>query len=65
MKRGLMGGTFDPIHRGHLEVARHARRALSLDRVEFVPCNLPPHKVRSGLIDPQRRLQMVRIACRG
>ncbi|MGE4548444.1 MAG: nicotinate-nucleotide adenylyltransferase [Intestinibacillus sp.] len=45
MKRlGVMGGTFNPPHYGHLEAARHVRDALGLDRVLFVPTNLPPHK---------------------
>jgi nicotinate-nucleotide adenylyltransferase len=39
-----MGGTFDPIHLGHLDVARAARRALELDRVSLLPSNVPPHR---------------------
>ncbi len=41
---GLLGGTFDPIHCGHLDVARAAQRALGLDRVTLIPANLPPHR---------------------
>lgn len=41
---GVMGGTFNPPHYGHLEAARHVRDALGLDKVLFVPTNLPPHK---------------------
>ena len=41
---GLMGGTFDPIHLGHLIIAEEAREALSLDRMLFVPAGRPPHK---------------------
>ena len=41
---GLFGGTFDPIHEGHLDVARAARRALRLDHVILLPSNIPPHR---------------------
>jgi nicotinate-nucleotide adenylyltransferase len=45
MKRiGVLGGTFDPVHRGHLFAARYARRMLPLDEVLFVPCYAPPHR---------------------
>jgi nicotinate-nucleotide adenylyltransferase len=43
---GLLGGTFDPIHNGHLDVARAARRALSLDEVWLIPARHPPHRAR-------------------
>jgi len=62
MKRiGIIGGTFDPIHLGHLAAAEAARRGFSLDRVIFVPAGNPPHK--SGAISPAtQRLEMVRTA---
>ncbi len=44
MKLGVMGGTFDPIHTGHLRAAETAREALGLERVVFVPAGLPPHR---------------------
>ena len=44
MKQGFLGGTFDPIHQGHLDVADAARGALGLDRVTFVPAWLPSHR---------------------
>jgi len=44
MRIGLLGGTFDPVHVGHLTVARAARRGLALDRVLLVPVHVPPHK---------------------
>ena len=44
MKLGLFGGTFDPIHRGHIALAHAAREKFGLNRVLFVPANVPPHK---------------------
>lgn len=44
MRRGLLGGTFDPVHAGHLDLARVAARALSLDEVVLLPSRLPPHR---------------------
>lgn len=62
MKIGLFGGTFDPIHWGHLRSAEEVREAFSLDRVLFVPTSIPPHK-RSQTTTPARdRLAMVRLA---
>jgi len=43
-KIGLLGGTFDPVHNGHLAVANHVQRALALDSIWFIPASLPPHK---------------------
>jgi nicotinate-nucleotide adenylyltransferase len=63
-RRGLLGGTFDPVHAGHLDVARAARAALALDVVELVPSNLPPHR-RPPQASPTDRLAMVELAVRG
>jgi len=62
---GILGGTFDPVHNGHLAVARAARRRFRLDRIYFVPCGRPPHKDRPGLSDYLDRFTMVALACRG
>lgn len=65
LRLALFGGTFDPIHNGHLAVARAARRRFRLDRVYFVPCGRPPHKDRPGLSDYLHRFNMVALACAG
>lgn len=61
-KIGIIGGTFDPIHIGHLILAQAAYEELSLDKVLFIPAGRPPHKRdRSGASDEQR-VEMVRLA---
>lgn len=60
---GLLGGTFDPIHRGHLAIAAAARLQLKLDRVILVPSGAPPHK-ETVSAPPRDRLRMAEIACR-
>ncbi len=58
----LFGGTFDPIHCGHLIVARYVLERLSLDGVTFIPSANPPHKGRADLSDVAHRLAMVELA---
>ncbi len=58
---GLFGGTFNPIHRGHLQVALDVRRQLDLDVVYFIPSALPPHKSTGKLAKAEHRLEMVRL----
>lgn len=62
---GIFGGTFDPIHLGHLVAAQEVLEALELDRVLFVPSARPPHKDPAGLTPADLRLRMVRAAIRG
>ena len=57
-----MGGTFDPIHVGHLAVAEEAREALALDRVLFVPAGQPPHKLPGSVSRVGDRVAMVQLA---
>lgn len=60
MKVGIMGGTFDPIHTGHLIAAESARDAAGLDEIWFIPTHIPPHKGEHGILaNPQQRLEMV------
>jgi nicotinate-nucleotide adenylyltransferase len=62
MNIGLFGGTFDPIHRGHLALARAAAEAFKLGRVYFVPANVPPHKLQQPLTAYAHRFAMVALA---
>lgn len=59
---GIMGGTFDPIHHGHLVTAEEARAQFALDRVLFIPNRHPPHKDPSDLTDPEHRYLMTFLA---
>lgn len=59
---GLYGGTFDPIHRGHLYAARRVMEALSLDGVIFMPSGDPPHKLGQVNTPAVQRMEMVRLA---
>lgn len=62
MRLGIMGGTFDPIHYGHLFVAEEARARFGLDRVLFVPNGAPPHKKEYLLTNARHRYEMTRLA---
>lgn len=61
MRIGLFGGTFDPVHLGHLRAAENAREALGLDRVALVPSATPPHRARPAS-SADDRLAMARLA---
>ncbi|ARF15570.1 nicotinate-nucleotide adenylyltransferase [Sporosarcina sp. P12(2017)] len=63
MKRiGILGGTFNPPHTGHLLIANEVRYALQLDEVWLMPTAVPPHKVAVGDATAEQRLQMVKLA---
>ncbi len=62
---GVLGGTFDPPHYGHLSIARHALDELSLDEVLFAPTRNPPHKQGLSITPIDDRLEMVRLAIEG
>ena len=62
MRIGLMGGTFDPPHIGHVLPVESAAAEFSLDRVLFIPAYIPPHKQRPDLTDPYHRFAMLAIA---
>jgi len=62
MNIGLFGGTFDPIHRGHMALARAALERCKLNRIYFVPANVPPHKQRQPLSPFVHRYAMLTLA---
>ena len=62
MRIGLFGGTFNPIHRGHLHIANELSAAFPLDKVYLIPCANPPHKESHGLAAAADRLEMIRLA---
>ena len=59
---GLLGGTFNPVHEGHLSIAREALALFALDAVWFIPCAVPPHKPVHDLASNEDRLAMLRLA---
>ncbi len=61
---GLFGGTFNPIHLGHLRGAEEIWEAFQLEEVIFIPSSIPPHKVTEKVIEAEHRLEMVRLATR-
>ena len=67
MKRrvGIMGGTFDPIHNGHLVLGGEAYRQFLLDEVVFMPTGIPPHKANQRIADAVDRKHMVELAVAG
>ena len=62
---GLLGGTFNPVHEGHLSIAREALSLFALDAVWFIPCAVPPHKPAHNLASNEDRLAMLRLALAG
>lgn len=65
MRLGLLGGSFNPIHYGHLRLAAQTRDAMHLDRILFIPTGNPPHKPRVSLAPAAHRAAMVRLAIDG
>ena len=62
---GILGGTFDPIHIGHLAMAQAVLETMKLDKIFFVPCHLPPRKSARGVTAAVHRYEMVRRAIQG
>lgn len=63
MKIGVLGGSFNPVHIGHLNVAQEVAQLLKMDRVYFVVASKPPHKEEETLIDQSHRYKMVELVC--
>ena len=61
-RTGVLGGTFDPIHRGHLDVAEAARQALGLDTVLLIPSRVPPHRTAAPRVSGYHRFAMAALA---
>lgn len=61
-KVGILGGTFNPPHNGHLIIANEVYDALGLDEIRFMPNAIPPHKEKEGDADTNNRLEMVKLA---
>ena len=62
MNIGIMGGTFNPIHNGHLIIAEQAREEYQLDLVLFIPAGVPPHKRQDSILQSSLRCEMVQCA---
>jgi nicotinate-nucleotide adenylyltransferase len=62
MRIGVFGGTYDPVHAGHVAVAAAVHRGMGLDAVRVVPCHRPPHKARPDLTPGADRLAMIALA---
>ncbi len=62
---GVFGGTFNPVHYGHLLAAEQVRHQLKLDTVIFIPAMTPPHKKAVSLIEARHRINMLKIAVKG
>lgn len=65
MRIGILGGTFNPVHNGHLHIAREALKKLRLDRIIFIPAYIPPHKKIYDNAKTGDRQAMLRLATRG
>lgn len=63
-KIGIMGGTFNPIHIGHLMIAQRAYEEYHLDQIVFLPNGNPPHKSQNSVLDAHHRAEMVKLAIR-
>jgi nicotinate-nucleotide adenylyltransferase len=62
---GILGGTFNPIHLGHLLIAQDAKEQMRLDCVKFIPSATPPHKTVDTLASERDRMRMIQLAIRG
>lgn len=65
MKTGIFGGSFNPVHNGHIHLAKAVMEELSLDRIFFVPSRISPHRSSDEYVSGEDRLEMLRLACEG
>lgn len=64
MKIGILGGTFDPVHKAHIEIAKLAFEKMNLDKILFIPNSIPPHKKLSSISD-ENKLDMINLSIKG
>lgn len=62
MKIGILGGTFNPIHHGHLIIAEYISEILNFDKIIFIPTGIPPHKDRGEVLDGKTRAKMLSLS---
>ncbi|MBW1649272.1 MAG: nicotinate (nicotinamide) nucleotide adenylyltransferase [Deltaproteobacteria bacterium] len=62
LKMGLFGGTFDPVHIGHIKGALQLKKKFALDKIMFIPAAIPPHKQTAQISNAKKRLDMLRLA---
>ncbi|MBP3746934.1 MAG: nicotinate (nicotinamide) nucleotide adenylyltransferase [Ruminococcus sp.] len=65
MRIGIYGGSFNPVHNGHIHLARAAAEEFRLDRVYLVPSRISPHRSSAEYVSGEDRLEMLRLACKG
>ncbi|MBR0142248.1 MAG: nicotinate (nicotinamide) nucleotide adenylyltransferase [Ruminococcus sp.] len=63
MKIGIYGGSFNPVHNGHMHLAEAALKEFELDMIFFVPCRISPHRFDGDYVSGKDRLEMLRLAC--
>ncbi len=62
MKVGILGGSFNPIHNGHIKMAEYAYRDYGLDYVSIIPAGIPPHKSKDNMVSDHHRINMINLA---
>lgn len=65
MRLGIFGGSFNPIHNGHIQLAAGMIEKLNLDRLLLIPVKMPPHKIPGDFASPEQRMEMCRLAGEG
>ena len=65
MRLGILGGSFDPVHYGHLLLAEYCREQCQLDKVWFMPASGSPHKLEQNVTSAEQRIEMLGLAVGG